>query len=107
MSTTGNLTDYGEEILAAYLLLQIDTLHLMSAAGGETPGAGTEFDAGDYAPLAAVFDVDPEDLSRFLNSDAALVFGTPATNWGTCVEIRGRNGYGEDVTYWTISPGIA
>ena len=106
MSTVGNLTDYGERITIAYLLTQIATIHLMSVAGGETPGGGTEFTAVDYAGQAHTFAVDPGDTSRIINSGGAIAFGTPATNWGSCVELRGRNGYGEDVMYWTLAPAV-
>lgn len=107
-TTTGNLTDYGATRVAADVLARVATLHLMSVAGGETAGGGTEFDAVDYAAAdpTSAFAVDPLDTTRFLNSEAAIVWGTPASNWGTAVEIRGRNADGYDECYWTISPGI-
>lgn len=103
-TTTGNATDYGEEILTDYLITQITELGLFSVAGGED-GDGTEFDAADYARVAVTM-VKQASVDTSANSGGAINFGTPATDWGTCVEIVGFNGYGYAVAYWTVSPGV-
>lgn len=108
MATTNNLTDNGEQRTAAYWQAQTLWAALMSVAGGEA-GPGTEFSAGDYGRVAVPWNVDTESLDTVVNDAAALEFGTPATDWGTCVEVRlfDAETEGNAWFYYTIDPGVA
>lgn len=108
MATNNNLTDNGEQRTAGYWQSMGYWAALMSVAGGEA-GPGTEFSAGDYGRVAVPWNVDTESPDTVINDLLALEFGTPATNWGTAVEVRlydDETAGGAWFAY-TLDPGVA